>query len=89
VVSDLVRDDVGLGEIALCREFGFELAEEREVDVQLAIVRAVERTGREYPPPYLVLFDDGINTGCGYSRPAREKIAVQVSSVSPSTCETN
>ena len=23
------------------------------------------RAGREYPPPYLVLFDDGINTGCG------------------------
>src|SRR3954467_5501469 len=23
------------------------------------------RAGRESPPPYLVLFDDGINTGCG------------------------
>src|SRR3954471_5076177 len=23
------------------------------------------RAGREYPPPYLVLFDEGINTGCG------------------------
>src|SRR3954470_408848 len=23
------------------------------------------RAGREYPPPYLVLFDDGINTACG------------------------
>ena len=33
-MADLVRDDVRLGEITLRGELGFELAEEREVDVQ-------------------------------------------------------
>ena len=43
VMADLVRDDVRLGEVALRGELGFELPEEREVDVHLVVGGAVER----------------------------------------------
>ncbi len=43
VVADLVRDDVGLGEVAGGAELLVEFAEEAEVDVELLIGGTVER----------------------------------------------
>jgi hypothetical protein len=46
VVAVLVRDHVGAGERpALGAEAGLQLAEERQVDVDLVVARAVERSG--------------------------------------------
>ncbi len=47
VVAVLVREDVRLGERpAACAELRLQLVEEAEVDVDVAIARAVERAGR-------------------------------------------
>ena len=43
VMADLVGDDVGLGEVSWRAEALIQLAEEREVDVELVITRTVER----------------------------------------------
>ncbi len=42
-MADLVGDHVGLGEVSWRAEALIQLAEEREVDVELVIARAVER----------------------------------------------
>ena len=44
MVSDLVRDDVGLREIAGCAEAFMEHPEKTEVDVNASIFRAIEWT---------------------------------------------
>ena len=46
MVPDLVRDDVGLREIAGRAEAPLELVEEREVDVDALVGRAVEGSHR-------------------------------------------
>ena len=46
MVAELVGDDVGLGEVARARRSGCQLAEEAEVEVHLAVGRAVEGPGR-------------------------------------------
>ena len=45
-MPDLVRDDVGLGEVARRAEALIELLEEREVEIDLAVGGAVERPHR-------------------------------------------
>ena len=50
VMPDLVRDDIGLREVAGRAEAPIELAEERQVEVDLLIGRAIERAaGRQRP----------------------------------------
>ena len=49
VVADLVGDDVGAGEVALGAELGLQLVPEGEVEVHLAVGRAVERPHRRLP----------------------------------------
>ena len=46
VVTDFMRDDVGLGELARRLETLFQLAEEDEVDINLLVARAVKRPHR-------------------------------------------
>ena len=46
VMADLVRDHVGLGEVARCLEAVLQLPVEVEVDVDLVIERAIERPHR-------------------------------------------
>ena len=45
VMADLVRDHVGLGEIARRAELAGQLVEEVGVEIDLAVVRTVERPG--------------------------------------------
>ncbi len=49
VVADLMRDDVRAGEVAGRSEALRELVEERKVEIDLAVVRAVERPLRRRP----------------------------------------
>src|SRR4029077_14052748 len=46
VMSNLVGNNVGLREIASCTQAFLELTEKPEVDVNLSILRTIERTGR-------------------------------------------
>ena len=46
VVADLVREDVGLREVARRAEAALQLVEEPEIEIDLAIARTVERPGR-------------------------------------------
>ena len=46
VVADLMRDDVGPGEVTGRAEALLQLLEERQVEVHLAVARAVERSDR-------------------------------------------
>src|SRR6185503_20838180 len=46
VMPDLVRDDIGLREVAGRAEALRQLVEEGEIDIDLRIARAVERPGR-------------------------------------------
>jgi len=46
VVTDLVRDDVGLREVARSAEAPLQIAEEREVEVELLVAGTVERPHR-------------------------------------------
>src|SRR6266480_1399112 len=45
VMSNFVRDDVGLCEIASCTQALLELTEKTEVDINASILRTIERTG--------------------------------------------
>src|SRR5262245_7184415 len=45
VMSNFVRDDVRLREIATCAEALLEFTEKAEVDVNASILRTIERTG--------------------------------------------
>jgi hypothetical protein len=45
-MADLVRDDVRLGEVAGRTEAGAQVAEEVEIEVELAVGGAVERSHR-------------------------------------------
>ena len=44
VMADLVREHVGLGEVPGRAEAALQLVEEAEVEVDLAIARAIERS---------------------------------------------
>ena len=46
VVADFMGDDVGLGEVARCFEAAAQLVVEGEIDVDLLVDRAIERTHR-------------------------------------------
>ena len=46
MMAELVRDDVGLGEVTGCAEALTELVEEPEVQIDVSITRAVERAAR-------------------------------------------
>ena len=46
VVTHLVGDDVGIGEVTVGSQLRLHLGEEREVDVQLLVARAIERAHR-------------------------------------------
>jgi len=48
VMSDFVREHICLREVAGCAELSVELIEEAEVEIDLAIARAVERTARGF-----------------------------------------
>ena len=46
VMAELVRDDVGLGEVTGCAEALTQLVEEPEVQIDVLITRTVERAAR-------------------------------------------
>ena len=49
VMADLVRDDVGVGEVAAGLELGGQLVEEAQVEEDALVGRAVERSHRRTP----------------------------------------
>ncbi len=51
VVADLVREDVRLSEVPWRSELPLQIAEEPEIEIDLAIGRAVERAGRSLREP--------------------------------------
>ena len=91
MVADLVRQHIGLREIAGRAEARAKLVVEAEVDIEVPVGRAVERSGRRARQ------SRRLNSRCSKrasasardrSRPASEKICFQVSSVSASTVAT-
>ena len=54
VVADLVRDDIGLGEVARRLEAARQLVEEGRVDVDRLVVGAIEGPIAAWPMPQAV-----------------------------------
>ena len=89
VMTDLVRDHVGLREVARRAEALVELAEERQIEIELVIGRAIERPAAADEPPHadctaVEQHEDRLLVGG--PPPGKSR---QVSSVSPSTTATN
>src|SRR5262245_4379045 len=97
VVVDLVRDHVGLGELAAfassiaAAETSLEVLKECGVEIDLPIVWTIEWThgGLGKPHPERVAPENITSVGPSYVLPACAKISFHWTSVLPSTADTN